>query len=78
MRGRVTMSLGIAALSGKLFGGALLTATLLIGSSRAGLVRMANGFPAGMSAIRNRYLSAMCVISGKKVIAGRMANGSDH
>jgi hypothetical protein len=31
-----------------------------------------------MSAIRNRYLSAMCVISGKKVIAGRMANGSDH
>lgn len=78
MRGRAMMNFGIVALSGKLFGGALLTATLLTSSLKAGQIKLANGFPAGMSAIRNRYLNAMCVISGKKVIAGRMANGSDH
>lgn len=78
MRDRATMNCGIAALSGRLFGGALLTVTLLIGSSRGGLVRMANGFPAGMSAIRNRYLSEMFAPSGSWVTVERMETGNDH
>ena len=78
MKGKATMSSGIAALSGRLFGGALLTATLLTGFSRAGLVRMANGFPGGMSAIRNRYLNEMYASSGSLGTEAKTEIGDDH
>jgi len=76
MRGRAMMSLDIVALSGRFCAGALLIAILRISSSTGGRV-MANGFPAGMSAIRNRYLNAMFAISGRRATEGRMAIGSD-
>lgn len=76
MRGRAMMSSGIVALSGRFCAGALLTVILRISSSPGGRL-MANGFPAGMSAIRNRYWSAMCAISGRRATVGRMVIGSD-
>lgn len=76
MRGKAMMSLDIVALSGRFCAGVLLTAILRISSSTGGLL-MAKGFPAGMSAIRNRYWSAMYAISGRRATEGRMAIGSD-
>lgn len=76
MRGRAKMSFGIVALFGRFYAGALLIAILRISFSTGGQV-MANGFPAGMSAIRNRYWSAMFAISGRKATEGRTAIGSD-
>lgn len=76
MRGRAKMSCDIVALFGKLFGGALLIASTRISSSTDGLTKMANGFPAGMSAIRNRYLNGMFAISGRRVIEEKTENGS--
>ena len=78
MRGKATMSSGIAALSGRFFGGALLTATLLTGFFEGGRVRMANGFPGGMSAIRNRYLSEMYAPSGSSGTVAKTVSGNDH
>ena len=77
MRGRAMMSSGIVALSGKFFGGALLIASMLTNFSTVGLRRMADGFPAGMSAIRNRYLNGMFVTSGRRVTEGRTESGSN-
>lgn len=76
MKGKVMMSSGIVALSGRFCVGALLIAILRISFSTGGRV-MANGFPAGMSAIRNRYWSAMFAISGRRATVGRMVIGSD-
>jgi glutamate-1-semialdehyde aminotransferase len=76
MRGKVMMSFGIVALSGRFYVGALLTAILHTSSLTVGRV-MANGFPAGMSAIRNRYLNVMFEPSGSWVTVERMVAGND-
>ena len=76
MRGRAMMSFGIVALSGRFCAGALLTVILRISSSPGGQL-MANGFPAGMSAIRNRYLNGMFVTNGRRVTEGRTESGSN-
>lgn len=76
MRGRAMMSSGIVVLSGRFCVGVLLTVILRISFLTGGRL-MANGFPAGMSAIRNRYLNAMFAISGRRATEGRMAIGSD-
>lgn len=76
MRGKALMSFGIVALSDKLSAGVLLTAILLTNFSMGGR-RMANGFPAGMSAIRNRYLSEIFAPSGSLATVERMVIGND-
>ena len=76
MRGKVMMSFGIVALSGRFYVGALLIAILHTSSLMVGRV-MANGFPAGMSAIRNRYLNVMYAPSGRWAIVGKMVTGND-
>ena len=77
MRGKVMMNSGIVALSDKFYAGALLTAILLTNFSTGGR-RMANGFPAGMSAIRNRYLNVMFAPSGSLATGVKTGNGNDH
>lgn len=77
MRGKVMMNSGIVALSDKFYAGALLTAILLTNFSMGGRV-MANGFPAGMSAIRNRYLNGMFAPSGSSATGARTGTGNDH
>jgi hypothetical protein len=71
------MSSGIVVLSGKFFGGALLIVSMRTNFSTVGLRRMADGFPAGMSAIRNRYLNGMFVTNGRRVTEGRTESGSN-
>jgi len=77
MRGKVMMSFGIVALSDRFCAGVLLTAILLTNFSTGGR-RMANGFPAGMSAIRNRYLNVMFAPSGSLATGVRTGTGNDH
>ena len=76
MRGKAMMNFGIVALSGRFYAGALLTAILHTSSLMVGRV-MANGFPAGMSAIRNRYLNVMYAPSGSWATVGKMVTGND-
>ncbi len=78
MRGKAMMNTGIAALSEQLFACALLTGTLRTSSLMDGGIRMADGFPAGMSAIRNRYLNAIFVRSGHLATGESMVIGYDR
>lgn len=77
MRGKAVMNFGIVALSDRLFAGVLLIAILLTNFSMGGR-RMANGFPAGMSAIRNRYLNVMFAPSGSLATGVKTGTGNDY
>ena len=77
MKDKVMMSSGINVLSDKFYAGVLLIVILRINSLMDGQ-RMANGFLAGMNAIRNRYLSEMFVSSGSAVTVEKIGNGNNN
>lgn len=78
MKGKVMMNTGIVALSAQSFAGVLMTGILRIGFLTDGGTRMADGFPAGMSAIRNRYLNAIFAPSGSSATGESMVTGYDR